>query len=75
MTQAPREFSGVFVCIDDHADASIAELQRLLRKPSTVAQNHGMIETAAMAEVLRVVIERNLGRLKWRAFRSSVVSS
>ncbi len=40
----------MYTYIDEHADESIAELQRLLRQPSVAAQNHGMVETAGMVE-------------------------
>lgn len=45
-----NDLSDVFAYIDQHADESISDLQRLLRQPSVAAQNHGMVETAAMVE-------------------------
>lgn len=47
---ATSDLSDVFAYIDEHADESIAELQRLLRQPSVAAQNHGMAETAEIVE-------------------------
>ncbi len=45
-----RNLADVYAWINQHADDSIAELQRLLRQPSVAAQDHGMKETAAMVE-------------------------
>lgn len=45
-----HDLSDVYQYIDQHADESIAELQRLLRQPSVAAQNDGMVETAAIVE-------------------------
>jgi len=42
----------LFAYIDDHADAYVAGLQRLVRQPSVAAQNDGMAETAALVEGL-----------------------
>lgn len=44
------DLSDVYAYIDEHADESLAELQRLLRQPSVAAQNLGMAETAALVE-------------------------
>ncbi len=45
-----EDLRNIYAYIDEHADESIEELQRLLRQPSVAAQNHGMRETADMVE-------------------------
>ncbi len=50
----------VFAYIDAHRDDYIALLQRMINQPSVAAQNHGMVEMAAM-------VQQELGKIGFEA--------